>query len=534
MSLSVLVALLLCRNLIAQVPADMVSITASGAFHHRRVQETPTSKTVRRHSQSPDDDSLPFVLDGPAPAGTFRPLPATSPVATAFDDSPFMLDDGTAPKAPLPEKAESPFVVGSQLGPKPQTVFDTVAEVQKQASVVNDSPFVIDSEPSQAPSSQKENVKAPLDSAASPFLVDDAASKAEINEDDDREDQVRHAQLSEEVGKRGPLTIVRNGRPQPHTTEMIRNNHFGETTTASPSSTGLQFELEGSLLQTGSAQRFVSVPGTPFELDTHVLSSKQQQPKLRIELQRQIPSGSLSFNSLGPNTIMPSAPMPVMYPMNMVPVMNPANAFMQNTVLTNQAAPVAPQMGFRNQPGSPITAASPPQANAQGSNAAIVSAPRPPGQIAAKEKHVVADADVPLSTKPALNAPVVLPAPQVGPDAPTANSTAAKDNDKTAPKQNASSSISDAAASLGLNATNSTLKGHVPAKAVTIRGAIIAMFLGLVVTVFFLSAVLCMLHAGRKPPEESDIREPPRPTRSYRQLLKAQKPEASQSSTNVP
>jgi hypothetical protein len=293
----------------------------------------------------------------------------------------------------------------------------------------------------------------------------------------------------------------------------------------------MEFELEGSFLETGTEKRFVSVPGTPFELDMQVISSRQRQPKILIPLDRQVPSQAsqipiLGFNALSPN----SAPMPVIYPIGGVPVLNPTNAFMQNAVLTNQMAPIAMQMATGNTPASSIVPVSPPEEN----NAGVASAPQPIGQTATKSKTQVADADVPLSTKATLNAPVVLPAPQIGPDSPTGNSTVKKEKKGTgqASVKNVSSSIGDAAASLGLNGTNSTLKGHVPAKAVTIRGAIIAIFLGLVVTVFFLSLVLCMLNAGRKPPDESEAREPPRPTRSYRQLLKAQIPEGSQSAAS--
>jgi hypothetical protein len=339
------------------------------------------------------------------------------------------------------------------------------------------------------------------------------------------------AQLSKQVEKKGPFTIVRNGlqaSPQPHTTQMVRNGHFGETTTAGPSE--MQFELDGSFLETGetgAGQRFVSVPDTPFEMDMHVLSSRHRQPKVRIELQRgegsQVPT--FSFNAFGPSTAMMGAPVPVVYPAGMVPVLNPVNTFMQNTMVTNQMAPVALQMGVRAQP-DPIVAASPPRGNDE----AVASAPRPVGQTATQSKPKIADADVPLSTKDTLNAPVVLPAPQIGPDSPsTSNATAKKSKGKAT--NNVSSSVGEAAASLGLNGTNSTLKGHIPAKAVTLRGAVIAIFLGLVVTIFFLSAVLWMLHAGIKPPDDSETREPPRPTPSYRQLLKAQQTTTSQSST---
>jgi hypothetical protein len=535
MSLSVLVVHLL-SGVAAEGSADMVSITASGALQHGPLEPKRSSRTVRRHGQRPDDD-LPFVLDGPATQNTFKPLPATAAAATAFDDSPFMLDDGIAPKAPPPgslkRQNDSPFVIDSPLVPQ-AAMPNPAAEVQKEAAAVNDSPFVLDTQPSQAPSSGTKVNHDPTMNGASPFVEDQLVQeKTEVNEDDDRDDEAHMAQISKQVEKKGnqPFTIVRNGHPQPHTTEMVRNAHFGETTTDSPSSTRMEFELEGSFLETGTEKRFVSVPGTPFELDMQVISSRQRQPKILIPLDRQVPGQAsqipiLGFNALSPN----SAPMPVVYPIGGVPVLNPTNAFMQNAVLTNQMAPIAMQMATGNTPASSIVPVSPPEEN----NAGVASAPQPIGQTATKSKTQVADADVPLSTKATLNAPVVLPAPQIGPDSPTGNSTVKKEKKGTgqASVKNVSSSIGDAAASLGLNGTNSTLKGHVPAKAVTIRGAIIAIFLGLVVTVFFLSLVLCMLNAGRKPPDESEAREPPRPTRSYRQLLKAQIPEGSQSAAS--
>merc|ERR1719491_759863 len=142
-------------------------------------------------------------------------------------------------------------------------------------------------------------------------------------------------------------------------------------------------------------------------------------------------------------------------------------------------------------------------------------------QASAEESSGIAAAESSTSAKSDAK-PALLPAPPVG-----IQSNVTESGDPIANPNKTVPLLTDDK-DANISTANSTLSRE-PAKAVTTRGAIISMLLGLFVTLFFLALVMSMLHLGRKADTpELPEKEPPRPTRSYRQMFKAQRAETAQ------
>lgn len=471
-------ALLGGMNICSGLASDKVLVGADGSFKSEVSRRKDT-----RSGLSPDD--LPFVLeDSSASLGNPRPLPDTARAARAFVDSPFMLDDGTAPKAGslhyTARSDSSELEVSDSDGFTRRATMPIAAaelqeqQVQKQAAAVNDSPFVLEAE-SQASSTgaaqQAAPQRAPVSRGDTPFVVDrpggskQAMERESADADDDAEDRaegkgVQAVQMMrkekveansedddrEDLAERSGVRVVRNG-------EAIgqRGANYVSTT---------RFVKHGPISESDS---HATGEHDLFEMSTQALL------ELSSSSRPSFPNGASLFQPiLGASLVDPQ---------------------------TAAYVPVATD----TQAGVADTASG----------------------VTAKMAETVAR-DVPVSVHHGHDSQEVLPLEE------GINGTSG-----TSASSNTSSAIGAAADTLGLNYTNST-KGR--ALAVTTKGAVISVFMGLAVTLFFLSMVLFVLHAGRKFPNddlEKEVDDPPRPTptRNYRQLLRAQQTEAGQASS---
>jgi hypothetical protein len=511
----------------SSVSADTVSIAASGALKALYSEEVASSRNrARRNRRSPDD--LPFTLDDSAPLSSHQLFSKSA--ASAFADSPFTLDDGATPKAMNPRRDDSPFEIDGPAGTQAARP-DAAVELQKQADTVNDSPFVLEGQeasghhaqgsvPTSRPLVRHEDSSFVMDSQGATKSVMRKESDAAANEDDDREDRAEQVRAGKAAtSKSKGYTIVRNGEkigPQPSTTSLVRSwQAVGRARPAA--SDEVQFELQGSLLEQSSGQRYTPVPGTPFEIDTHSPVPSGGRTKGPIELHRHASPAAVSLFEFYPGMAIEPQP----------------SATLEEHLkdgddgrLTDLIAPTS-----EGTAGKDVAAATSSTNATEAAPGDTASSPKTAGQTARTSKLAPpAASSVPVSTQNTLGAPVVLPAPQIGPDTPSKVT-----NQTSGATSNVSSAAGEAAATLGVNNTNSTaIKGHSPALAVTTKGAIVSILLGLIVTLLFLGLVLFVLHAGRKNPPEGS-QEPPRPTRSYRQLLIARESETTQTlSTNPP
>lgn len=190
----------------------------------------------------------------------------------------------------------------------------------------------------------------------------------------------------------------------------------------------------------------------------------------------------------------------------------------------------------------PIAAAMPGSMLHEDLTETVINDASPPmgAALADVEAARVASGAVPSSAQNALNAPAITqaqdaedtksltPAPVDNPDNSSLSAPGAVFN-KTV----------RVAGAQNLTTTNVT-RGTNAERTVTAKGAFISILLGLLVTVFFLSIVLCFLRAGEKEPSPKEQSEDPvfhasgAPTRSsYRQVLRAQEAEASQAVSSV-
>lgn len=373
-----------------------------------------------------------------------------------------------------------------------------------------DSPFVMDTEFS----------KANIGQAAKPAAHAEAAIRAKRTQ-------------SEEIGG---IAIVKNDDPHPwtgysgeekaitETTHMVmRMQPAMGTTTGSPkpaSSDQLTFELadeSGSLiarrraldspenpgdalLEIKEGQTHIDVPGTPFEMEAHLME-RHRNPRKPIELVRPDSTPPSSLLDQTEPAEEPSAASRV------VEVAPHRERLMRGEDLP-KLSPVGLPAGVQR----PRRNADLPKPSTQ--NAQEISADKvKEGTHAANAAEAVQSA-----VNPAITMPNGAAAGHHGSD-PSVPLDAQTNDTITQPE----SIFNATSAEIPLNVSNIT--SHLP-KAVTARGALISICLGMMVTMFFLSVMLALLNAGRpKEGEEQDIPqepEPPRQTRTYRQLLASQ------------
>lgn len=548
--------------------ADQVAIASTGALKAISSRERlpaesaeilPARGTVRRHEAGPNDS--PFVLDSSLPPRAAAPSTADdTPFEVDENYTPFVVDDGSAPSASTGPNAasevqagvnDSPFVLENQAASKPRAARAPVA----------DSPFVMDT---QAPTSQPSANKRIL------TIVQDKASQSKI------------AASSKETSA-GPFTIVKNGDPKagpqpplPATTRMVVAVRAQTTTFGPTTSTPLRFELGHSAIEISSGQRYVPIPGTPFEWDKHESSSlASKNSRRQIELLRpgdkdnyspppaalvataEKPRARLMRNEELPITI-DSAPIeraskPQAVPtqasldlemasrgnaVGVLPIapMAPVQLNMQESQVLGFAGMLPRASGIADGAGSAV-AGSGPVAGAAASvvGAAAGASPLSAGDAVAaaplvtSSGHPVAAAVAPVpNAQNELGVSAMLPSPQIGPDVAPIQ---AQNGTLSAPQAILNSTLGAV-----MNGTSNGTAERMSAKAVTAKGAVISISLGLLVTIFFLSIVLCLLHAGKKHPLETEEKEPPRPSRSYRQLMKEaqQQSEPTQTVTAAP
>jgi hypothetical protein len=219
---------------------------------------------VRRHERHPDDGGNPFELDG---RSIQFPRPSPMPLGA---DTPFVVER---------TGSYMPFVVD---GATPESGPVSASEVQSgKAQVINTSPFVMDNDSKEAQNDKDDaDDKAHLQSkpaANSPFVMDTEVGSSKS----------APALSKNVVASHGKFSIVRNSDthpgPQLSTTAFVRVPTAGDvhmTTEQPTTSTGLRFELGGSLIDIAAGQEYVPIPNTPFEVETHIahkLARKFQQ-----------------------------------------------------------------------------------------------------------------------------------------------------------------------------------------------------------------------------------------------------------------
>jgi len=365
---------------------------------------------------------------------------------------------------------------------------------------------------------------------ASPFVMDTQEASAPAN-------VVQSTQKSQ-----GTLSIVKNGDtrwgPQPATTSMVMAKIPGATTTAHPTTSRLQFELGDSMIEVSPGQMFVPIPDTPFEMERHTfvrhMSLAKESPKGRsIELLRpgvEMPSALLVQTAAAATAPHVSKRLMRNEELQVPGILEEEDSpGIKAAVETGHASPIAATPGTNPITDDPITTQTPLKA-------------LPPSPKLTKAEPVETSTTLaaePIHAQNVLNTPAEMPSAQI----PTATSSSIGDaatSNADAPIQpsDTNNSLSAPAAIMngtlgGLsNATNATV--HTP-KVVTAKGAVVSILVGLLVTIFFLTLVLCILKAGLKETPEEDEKEPPRPTPSYRQLLRAQQqPEAAQAASSPP
>lgn len=303
------------------------------------------------------------------------------------------------------------------------------------------------------------------------------------------------------------------------------------------------------MLEVRPGQMFVPITDTPFEMESHLALKLGQTPKA-IELMRPEikPAGLVATSATSDEGALNKQPTLV------VATPHQAKRLMRNEERQGAFAEIRSGLAKNHQQDSqpnilPFpevrseelveTGSRPTISNAIGAETGVAladvmpapSKPALPGQSkppATPATAVSKTGEVPSSTQSALNSPVQLPAPQMTPGESVPNGVLAPpvgNKSLSTPQAVFNSSI---AAAGTLNSTNSTAQ---VAQAITAKGAFISIFLGLLVTLFFLSLVLCILHAGRNESPEREQKEPLVPKRSYRQLFRDQDAEAKASQT---
>jgi len=480
--LGVLVLAAISRGMTIEGPSNQVSIEATGALQTDRIREAHR------------DDS-PFVLDT---AVSLSSAAATTPA----DDSPFEMDSSF-----------SPFVVDD----KPKAQPGTASGIQSSGQAgMNDSPFVLESQAEPAHVSPH-----PGPAATSPFVADSAAvphaaaaaASPFVMEAQAPATSAATRAATVSTPSQGDVTFVRNGDlhagpppPSPDTTRMVMQFPDGQTTTGGPTtSTALRFELGGAILELSPGQKFVPVPDTPFEMESHVaVALLLKQNKKAIEL--------LKPASLLEGAAPPRRAPRLMRGEELQSAEDPAGVRLEvrrGLILPVHMAPEEEQLA---QLTGPTDIAKVPSATP-----VAVVAPAPLAKVAVPQRSRSTAASQPA--KSTLNTAAARP-------------LATTNRSLSAPEKIFNATFHD------VIKNNTNANGlHTP-KVITVRGAIISIVCGFIVTVFFLSMLLCALKAGNKDVLENvEQEEPPAAAArsSYRQLLKAQKlPEASQAVTSSP
>lgn len=455
-----------------------------------------------------------------------QPAPVVDVPDTPFEIGPpvRLQEDGSlaqTPKANVPV-ANTPFEMDPSFSPfEIDDAKSAASDLQAEAKVRNDSPFVLDSE---LPAGEEEVVASQKDgSSASPFTVDapavpaiPAAPKAKddgpfvmeaqatdanvADKDEDAEDaKLAQTVTVEHKAGEGAFKIVRSGVSEPGIRETTTSFVFKpvedsmETTTDQPN---LRFELEASLLETSEGKTFVPIPGTPFEVHKDIAASLPRKGKA-IELVR------------------------------------PPVVLVQSEPKLVTAQPHLPARMMRHDVIDSIPSVSGTQSSLAKEDNTTNDDNFTDTQDAAKNS--VAANSPPIHSSNAVNTPgthpsVQLPPADSNPGTPS-NGSAGSDVNATASSISVPIVVGGNASANGVAANGTVVHQN---KRVSARGAFVSITLGLIITIFFLSIVLCILNAGRKENLEPDHKDSqqPRPTPSYRQMMIAQQqPDATAPTT---
>jgi len=268
---------------------------------------------------------------------------------------------------------------------------------------------------------------------------------------------------------------------------MVLANIPGQTTTAHPATTSkLTFELGGSMLEIAAGQKFVPIADTPFEVETQVALSLANARKGPIELKR---SGSVAAPaSLAQLSEEETATRRLSRNQDaQVPGMD----LSPTTALAYEASLHENKLGEQD---AAAHASAGRTALSVKKDAALLDAAADP-----KAQNQLGGAGEHGDTHTGAQLPPVTPGDTKGVDDSSSDS---KDADPTAADSNNASAPLSAPASI-FNATihdeaplNATVNGTTHFGAISTRGAALSIVLGLFVTIFFLSIVLCILKAG--------------------------------------
>lgn len=414
----------------------------------------------------------PFEVDptvGGKPSMTKLPDPASAVQDGKTNDSPFVLDPKGGAPPPQPSLDDMPYPFLKEPASEGET--PGTAPVP-----VGDSPFVMDT---QAKAATK-----PAAAENSPFVMDTqmqahsapASSAAVVTNTAKAKTQVKGAQ-----------TIVRSmdahPGPQPATTHMeVRLPAEMATTTGIPTAPS-PFKLE---------------------LGESMMEVKRHPRRGPIELVRPDMKSSESVSLLAQEALPASREIAAVTPDGWKRLMRneEAHAFV--------AQGSKPAEGTEEQPDTKhVHDAIDAEKDSTGTNNTMAIS-------AENAKLAVTSASLPS----AIAVPVSRSGGGGGASDPTVP-LAAKNDSLSAPE----SIFNATSAEVPLNVTNIT--ANLP-KVVSARGAVISIFMGLVVTLGFFSVLLCLLQAGLAA-EKGNEKEPPRQTRTYRQLLASQMSQEQQS-----
>lgn len=481
--------------------SDKVRITAGGAFVSG-AKAAQVTRSEQKQKQSPDDSPFEIAMPNVQAA-------ATGPNAFHISKS----EGGTLAASGTPFEVDPnymPFVVDDGKSRPP------AAEVQaKEASVVNDSPFLLDSETS-TPEPEgprgRHGEKLPIYNSESTFVIE-----SEADDEEDRQEQEKNAKAKKQMDS-GTFTIVRSGKSspgqRPDTTTVVMNMRMeSESTSPQPTtSTEFKFELGDSLLEISPGQKFVPIPDTPFEAHPHValsIANQAKRGKRVIELIRpgvELPPAVLSQSEL---KIVPAVPHLTQRMMRNAELQDPINTLPADSSL--QASLILSDDSVTTTMESSSTLKPTEK------------------QLNEQEKPDSASAGVaspPIHSQNAVDTPGTRPSVQLPPSDSSGNNT------MSTPGSISNITVSDVAD----NSTNGTVHSEKARKFVSTRGAIASIILGLIITIFFLSVLTTILNAGRKEEELSAAaeKEPPRATTTYRQSLIAQQQPEVVASTGSP
>jgi hypothetical protein len=469
--------------------SNKVSVTAAGALQRHQAKEAAAAQ-VRRSEQKQSPDDSPFEISTPNVQATSA-NPVDEGLRTQVAGTPFAVDPNFMPFVPDDGKVPA-------------------AEMQAtEGSVVNDSPFLLDSETS-TPEPEgprgRHGEKLPLVNTErhqeSTFVIE---SEEDDEEDKQQQKRTGDAKKTDEGIDSGTLTIVRSGKSEPgqraDTTTFVMNmQEASESTSPQPTtSTEFKFELGDSLLELSSGQKFVHIPDTPFEVEWDVAMSIANRRKRRIELVRPEPSPAV----LAQSEVKMVPATPHSHTQRMM-----RNEELQDPISSSPADTSLEASLIMNQDSAPDVTAKPADKSKE-------------KQLDAQDKPDSASAGVaspPIHSQTAVDAPGTRPSVQLPPSDSTGNSTMSADG-----------SVSNITAPEILpNGSANASAVHAP-RAVSTRGAIASITLGLIITIFCLSILVTILNAGRKEDEQGANKEPPlRATTPYRQVLIAQQqPEAT-------